>query len=406
MSNSADYKVPYMVVVGPSNFPRGSATTSRVRAYGKGIIENGGSMTIVCLRPLGIQSLGESELPACGKVDGIDYIYTSGITVRPKSLVIQLFYEIKGLLNSFRVLWKLNRDRKITAILYYGTGGLYELPCTILAKCTNILVVKEKSEYPFLDRTKLLNKIKAYIHEHFEVKLYDGMLIISKSLESYYKPLMRKRARYLMVPILVDASRFENGGKAATNEKYIAYCGDPSGNKDGVPILLEAFSLIAKKHPAVKLYIIGDSHRKDVLPALQKKVEKLNIGDRVVFTGKVNPEEMPKYLCNAAVLALARPTSLQAKYGFPTKLGEYLATGKPVVVTDVGEIADFLRDGESAYIAPPDNAMAFAAKLDYVIDNYETAQEVGVQGKTVALKNFNYKNHGKRIAEFIQQNRS
>jgi glycosyltransferase involved in cell wall biosynthesis len=111
---------------------------------------------------------------------------------------------------------------------------------------------------------------------------------------------------------------------------------------------------------------------------------------------------MPKYLCNAAVLALARPTSLQAQYGFPTKLGEYLATGRPVVVTDVGEIGKFLRDGENAYIVQPNNAEAFAAKLDYVLANYETAKRVGSKGKETAIVNFDCHTHGKRIVDFIR----
>ena len=60
---------------------------------------------------------------------------------------------------------------------------------------------------------------------------------------------------------------------------------------------------------------------------------------------------MPKYLCNAKLLALARPDSIQAQGGFPTKLGEYLATGRPVVVTKVGEIPDYLEDGVNAFLS-------------------------------------------------------
>ena len=49
------------------------------------------------------------------------------------------------------------------------------------------------------------------------------------------------------------------------------------------------------------------------------------------------------------MLVLARPDNIQAKGGFPTKLGEYLATGNPVVVTKVGEIPNYLIDGVNAF---------------------------------------------------------
>jgi glycosyltransferase involved in cell wall biosynthesis len=85
---------------------------------------------------------------------------------------------------------------------------------------------------------------------------------------------------------------------------------------------------------------------------------------------------------------LDRPQSRQAKYGFPTKLGEYLLTGNPVVVTSVGDIPLFLKDGESAYLVEPDNIEEFAAKLDYVLSHYEESKRVGQNGREVALKHF------------------
>ena len=64
--------------------------------------------------------------------------------------------------------------------------------------------------------------------------------------------------------------------------------------------------------------------------------------DSIVFTGIVSAADIPQILKNAAVLALDRPDSLQAQCGFPTKLGEYLLTENPVIVTKVGDIPLFL----------------------------------------------------------------
>ena len=89
------------------------------------------------------------------------------------------------------------------------------------------------------------------------------------------------------------------------------------------------------------------------------------------------------------MLVLARPDNDQAKYGFPTKLGEYLLSGRPVVLTNVGNISDFLLDGQSAYIAQPGNIISISDKMIEVSSNKDLAEQIAKKGKEVALKKFN-----------------
>jgi glycosyltransferase involved in cell wall biosynthesis len=101
------------------------------------------------------------------------------------------------------------------------------------------------------------------------------------------------------------------------------------------------------------------------------------------------------------VLALARPRSLQAQGGFPTKLGEYLATGNPVVVTKVGDIPLYLTDNETAFLAEPNDVDSFAKKIEFVLSNPDIAMKVGEAGKRLTQEVFNYKYQANNIVEFI-----
>ena len=175
------------------------------------------------------------------------------------------------------------------------------------------------------------------------------------------------------------------------------------GSKDGVPILIDAFKLVCNEFDNVKLYLIGDASNQEEFNKLKQKVNELKLTDKVVFTGKINREDIPMYLCNASILALARPKSLQAKGGFPSKLGEYLSTGNPVIVTKVGEIPKYLTDCENAFLSEPDSAKAFAEKLNFVLSNIKLAKRVGQKGREVAIKQFNYKTQAKRIINFIDE---
>ena len=65
--------------------------------------------------------------------------------------------------------------------------------------------------------------------------------------------------------------------------------------------------------------------------------------------------------------------------------------GNPVVVTKVGDFPLFLKDGESALLAEPDNPASFAEKLIQAISNPNESERIGNNGKKVALDSFAYK---------------
>lgn len=216
-----------------------------------------------------------------------------------------------------------------------------------------------------------------------------GLFVISNPLKKYYENLGINPSKIHIINMTVDVERFQKLYKTQNREKYIAYCGTASNNKDGVNQLIKAFALVSKQHSDVKLYIIGKTpSHKDSSDNL-KLIRNLGIEDRVVLTGVVSSEKMPQLLKNAEVLALARPDNLQAKYGFPTKLGEYLLTENPVVITSVGDIPMFLKDGASALISEPSNIEMFADKLLWALDNPKDASVIGKAGAVVAKEQFN-----------------
>jgi glycosyltransferase involved in cell wall biosynthesis len=91
---------------------------------------------------------------------------------------------------------------------------------------------------------------------------------------------------------------------------------------------------------------------------------------------------------------LPRPSSEQAHYGFPTKLGEYLATGNPVCCTKVGEIDTYLKDRYSVYFTNPGSVEDLVSTIEEIIANPEKAAKVGHNGKIAAMENFDKEKQG------------
>ncbi len=199
----------------------------------------------------------------------------------------------------------------------------------------------------------------------------------------------------------MDFRRFERTYPKPVGYKYVCYCGSLTMQKDGVDILIMSFAKVAMRFPGIHLLLIGKADTPEDEIYLRKLVSDLRIEEKVLFIGKIPRNEIPPYLCNADVLALARPRSMIADAGFPSKLTEYLATGQPVVATKVGEIPLFLMDGVNAYLAEPDSPEDFADKITYVLDNYYSAKKVGEKGKELTKTFFNYNYQAKRILDFL-----
>lgn len=261
-----------------------------------------------------------------------------------------------------------------------------------------VKVVHEKTEHPDIYSFKGFN-VKRYKREIHKV---DGMFVISTALKKYYMSLGLPEEKIEIVNMTVDSTRFA-GLEKQPAEKYIAYCGTASNNKDGVDELIKSFAIVHNSHPDVKLYIIGKTPDKDDFSGNLKLIKDFGLNDSVVFTGIVASADIPQILKNATILALDRPDSLQAQYGFPTKLGEYLLTENPVVVTKVGDIPLFLKDGQTALLSEERNPQEFSAKLIWALEHPKEASEIGKAGAQVALQKFNYLNETKKIVSVIRR---
>jgi len=206
------------------------------------------------------------------------------------------------------------------------------------------------------------------------------------------------------MPMTVDSNKF-NCKISDSSEEYIAYCGYDISyengslySKDGVEYLIRAFYIsINKIKTNIKLFIIGDQSE-----YLHSIVRSLNLENSVNFIGSVSMQVVSRLLCNAKILALTRPDNIQAKGGFPTKLGEYLATGKPVIVTKVGDIPIYLKDKVSAFLVEPGNINEIAETIISICNDYDNALKVGNYGRELTKTVFSYKVQGLKLKEYLE----
>jgi glycosyltransferase involved in cell wall biosynthesis len=176
-----------------------------------------------------------------------------------------------------------------------------------------------------------------------------------------------------------------------------------SSIKDGIPILIESFAQLSQKFTCHKLVIIGKSTNRSEMDKNLDLVKKFDIQKKVIFTGFVSREDMPLLLGHADLLVVSKPDNEQNSGNFPIKIGEYLATGIPVVTTKVGEIEKFITDGQTGFLAIPGSVESFYLKMKEALTDYEKSKQIGRNGKKIAEQFFDYKVQANKMAHFINQ---
>jgi len=233
-----------------------------------------------------------------------------------------------------------------------------------------------------------------------ETRLADGIFCISRYLVNFYKSHGVSDEKLFLVPSTVDPSRFVTNLERPFDRPYIGYFGSLTIKRDNVDALIRAFTTFGPSHPEYSLVLGGFSPENEKKKILDL-VEESGLSSRINVMGYLTREEVLQYIMHADILVMTRSNDLAAQASYPSKLTEFLATGKPVVTMNVGEISDFLTEGENAYLVEPGNSEALAAKLDHVANNYEFALKVGKNGKKMTEGVFNYDYQAKGMIDFI-----
>lgn len=369
-----------MLYIVYNSYQPNTAPTNRLLSFLRGFSELGTKVEVVFLESDSIYSKITEHFPNI-------YFNYMWDRLRIKNRFIEK-------LASFYWGWKFSKNLKAGDKVILLTAGRVFFN---LINRKDVKLYHERTEHPDIYTIKGFD-IKKY---KTRIKDLDGMFVISTALKEYFSSLGLSKEKIEIVNMTVDSNRFINLRKEPS-EKYIAYCGTASNNKDGVDELIKSFAIVHKVHPEVKLYIIGKTlDPKDVSGNL-KLMETLGLKDSIVFTGIVSAADMPQILKNATILTIDRPDSLQAQCGFPTKLGEYLLTENPVVVTKVGDIPLFLKDGETPILAEERNQEDFSSKQNWALEHPVESAKIGKAGAQVAMREFNYLTETKKIIKVIQ----
>ena len=320
-------------------YPYGVAYSARARALIKLIQLSGYEIDILCDYP----NYGEDGI-APELINNLFYVNESPYNRSMTFLLLPFVYTEK--------LKELIKTRKYDAVICRSMFDRFGLVLKVI-KGSNIPLLLETCEwYDIKGFKRGIVDVRYYQFRHCMNKLYnnaDGVIAISRFLENHYRLLNKKVIR---IPGILDVKNYPNRLSSPSNIGLrIMFSGTVFGGKEQFSELVLAVNDLLKKGKQIEFNIFGPD-KNEFLSTLNSEANEVynNISSIIHVHGKVPQNKMVEENLNNDFGIFFRPDRRSSHAGFPTKLGEFLAAGTPVITNNTGDIGLIIKDGINGFL--------------------------------------------------------
>ena len=388
-----------------TSFPFGMAAAKRRLCYAKGLIAAGETVKVhVCKKTIEKNKKDENDrIEPCGEYQGINYNYICGKYISSNPIIKRIDWFWRDYIRSFFYILKNIKKGDIAYCYFYPI--FLQVLVILACKIRGVKIVKETCEHPSsLGKKNFINKLLRRFEYYFIMPLYDGFIPISHDLDLFVKKYMNKKAKSIIVPILVDESICLDKNvslKSPYEVPYILHTGTMLEQKDSISKIIKAFALYKKRYKSnVKLVFTGPQANQSCkyIPLMKE----LGVYNDIELLGMVKIKEIAILQRFASLSIIYKSDNLQTRNCFPTKLGEMLINRIPVITTTIGDANVYLKDGESAFIIDPDDEEKLVNDIHVLLTDTTRSKEIANKGWEIANRYFNPLYQGKRLSLFFR----
>jgi glycosyltransferase involved in cell wall biosynthesis len=394
-----------VVFVTLADLPEGGGSTSRLKMLARATSECGHDVTLLNEHASGCAPT--QVLKAAGHIGKVEYKYILG-SVDRKFGLRSIGFKLRVVSALAKEIRTRHAAKKID-LLWFNHLSFYDTyPLTRLSQSLSIPTIQSYEDERFQKAFKMrslsstLFAVNAHLADYYCPRTADSVIVISRYLEQKYAARVRDRSKLHIVPTIVDCDYWDVGSEPASAVPVLLYAGTFS-EQDEIENLLAAVSLLRSRGRSFRLVALGANRDSRHAGKLSSKIRDLHLGDVLELRGFVGLDEVKRQVAGANILLNVRRDSLWSRSGLSTKMSEYLASGRPVVCTDLGDVAMYVKHGQSAMLVPPTTtAEQIAAAIDLLLASPELRQKIGRAGREVAAKYFGLRAASEKIERIIR----
>jgi glycosyltransferase involved in cell wall biosynthesis len=403
-----------VVIVGNFWFPHGTASAARIRNIALGLRECGARVHVMTLVP---QPRSPAEAGESTEHEGVSYECVAPFRAavdgwrdadrsipRIRGGIASKVRWFAGLYGAIPVALR-RLARRIDAggcdlLLAYDRSAVRMSPLARLCRArrvVSLLDVTEVSEHLTGSRWSAIYW-DSRLGTRTTPRLYDGVTVITSGLERHFRAQGCQRT--LVLPAMEAWPAAALPGPTGNEGFHLAYVGALQG-RDAPELLLEAVWRLAREGLPVTLDVMGHYEGTERGERLRAQCAGDPTLQRVVhFVGSVSDREMSARLLGADALVLPRRDSRTERLSFPTRLVEHLRYGRPVLVSDVGDVSRYLEDGTDAVLLPPADPEGAAHAIARLARLPDRGAAIGRRGRETGARAFDRRTHASRLLEF------
>ena len=167
----------------------------------------------------------------------------------------------------------------------------------------------------------------------------------------------------------------------------------------GVDLLVESMQLV----PGVELVIVGGLPPEPDLDRVRDLAQRLDLSERIRFRGFLPPPEVAEERRNADAFVIPLLDSTTARhFTSPLKLFEAMASGRPIVASDLPSLREVLRHEENALLVAAGDAKALASALKRLADEPETGARLAARA-VEDVKRYSWDERGGRLGALLRR---
>jgi len=375
-----------LIIVTGESFPDGLAATNRIKCYASSIAK---SKSVLFITISGPKYNVSEELQSSGTYRGVDYIYVGKASLNHKPGILGRTFGI--IKRHVKLLKCLVCDYKASSLLISGRSLSLNVIARIITWIKGIPLYREISETP----ENIANPIKRKLQTQM-CRMYDGIIVISAGIREYFK-FIKDDAKFFLLPILVDIDQFSEYQEIPKTNSFF-YCSGGNLERDGFIDSLNGFLIFAKDNPGYRLQVATHLNLSDPYHRNAKAIMDAN-SDVVDFLGRLSAFDIPYKLMSSLGLLVTPHKDYQTR-GFPTKLGEYLASGTPVICSSIDSLAQQI-NADCVYFVKPNSPGKIAEKMLQIVSDSDYANAVGEKGREMVLNRYTMINYHEGLISFL-----
>jgi glycosyltransferase involved in cell wall biosynthesis len=378
-----------IVFMGNFLYPHGMADTKRIQYALDYLHEHHAATTSVLL--LRQSRIGRDEANLSGIYRQTPY-QTIGSDIKADSFSLSCLF--KYIFDGISFLKKSYYPNKKNILYTYMGPNIENILFVCFAKWYGYTVIFDITEdYLFIgEKPSFASMLKSKSAEYLERHIYlfcHTVLTISNYLKQKFEAIVANKIPVRLHPISININYLPYKQTSFHRPLTLLYAGS-FGEKDPVEALIEAVTILNDRGYEVKLRLAGMGlpYR---MAAIAKAIAQSPHNTQIEYLGYLPDADYFRLLQECDVPCMIRTDTPYAHAGFPFKLGEYLATGKPTIASRIGDVPLYLQDRINALLVEPGSVNDLVEAIQFVIRHPHLAGDIGKRGREVAEHYFETK---------------